>query len=219
MPSRDAGVWCFGDKESELDEYAWYDKNSHKKTHPVGEKKPNGWGLYDMHGNVAEWCADWYDKDYYKTSPGSDPTGPTSGSHRVHRGGHWAPASLCQSANRYSELQYRGSHLGFRRLPCSGGKTGRGGPSRRRCSFDAEQARKHQEAWAKHLRVPAQITNAIGMKLVLIPPGEFLMGLGEPVEAMTAYFSDKYAYSAENTAIHCRFGYPQHRVRITQAFY
>jgi len=93
--------YCFGDDESKLGDYAWYAANSGDKTHPVGEKKPNGWELYDMHGNVWEWCQDWYDAGYYAKSPTDDPTGPTGGSRRVLRGGSWSyPAGGCRSAYR-----------------------------------------------------------------------------------------------------------------------
>ncbi len=79
-----------GDYAGNLYEMAWYENNSGNQTHPVGQKKPNAWGLYDMHGNVWEWCADWYDSDYYRNSPTTDPQGPSTGSSRVHRGGVWA---------------------------------------------------------------------------------------------------------------------------------
>ena len=90
--------YCCGDDDTELSKYAWYDLNSGGKTHPVGEKKPNAWGLYDMHGNVYEWCADWYESGYYAKSPAEDPAGPSGGSHRVYRGGAWLnAASFCRS--------------------------------------------------------------------------------------------------------------------------
>jgi len=91
--------YSFGDSDSELGDYAWYDRISDKRTHPVGQKKPNAWGLYDMHGNVWEWCLDWHGG--YPSGAVTDPTGPSSGSLRVLRGGSWLHSSVsCLSANR-----------------------------------------------------------------------------------------------------------------------
>jgi formylglycine-generating enzyme required for sulfatase activity len=92
-------TYSFGDSESELSDYAWYDGGSEDTTHPVGGKKPNGWGLYDMHGNVFEWCQDWSGK--YPSGSTTDPTGAASGSDRVLRGGSWGNSSVfCLSAIR-----------------------------------------------------------------------------------------------------------------------
>jgi len=107
--------YCFGDDASKLGEYAWYDENSGNKTHPVGEKKPNAWGLYDMHGNVWEWCQDWYDARYYEKSPTDDPTGSTGGSDRVLRGGSWSgTARSCRSAYRIRAPEPGAIVLGLR---------------------------------------------------------------------------------------------------------
>lgn len=74
---------------NDVDAVAWYSKNSGSETHPVGQKRPNGLGLYDMSGNVREWCSDWYGEKYYSQSPRDNPDGPSSGSYRVLRGGSW----------------------------------------------------------------------------------------------------------------------------------
>jgi formylglycine-generating enzyme required for sulfatase activity len=109
--------YSFGNDARQLDEYAWYEGNSGRKTYPVGQKKPNAWGLYDMHGNVWEWVQNWYG-DLYDTGSVTDPQGPPGGSYRVLRGGSWLlDAGLCRSVVHDSDHpDGRRGNLGFRLL-------------------------------------------------------------------------------------------------------
>jgi formylglycine-generating enzyme required for sulfatase activity len=96
-----SGKWCFGDDISQLDNYAWYRDNAGWQTHDVGQKKPNAWGLYDMHGNRSEYCTDEYHASYYKVSPRRNPPGPQDGIAHVERGGSSSDsANQTRSANR-----------------------------------------------------------------------------------------------------------------------
>ncbi|MBM4070701.1 MAG: hypothetical protein FJ271_17365 [Planctomycetes bacterium] len=140
-------VFSFGSDQAQLGEHAWYSENDEGgKTHPVGLKKANAWGLYDMHGNVWEWCADSYQADYYREPAAPDPPGPTTGTGRVYRGGarnnSWTN-NRCATRNRDHTSEDAQVNIGFRIV----------------CAYR-----------------PPQIENSIGMKLARIPAGKFLMG-------------------------------------------
>jgi formylglycine-generating enzyme required for sulfatase activity len=85
--------YYFGDNGEELKSFAWFEGNSQASPHPVGQRKPNVWGLYDMAGNVWEWCNDFYGAKYYRESPGENPRGPNLGEKRVLRGGAWSSSA------------------------------------------------------------------------------------------------------------------------------
>ena len=133
-----------------LDEVAWFGDNSNRETHPVKQKKPNELGLYDMSGNVYEWCNDWFDSNYYQSSPQHNPQGPTSGDGRVLRGGCWDDgARYCRVSDRgFLNPGIRDGGIGMRlSLSCSKDKI-----------FDV---------------------NGVQFKMVYVEGGSFMMGAGD----------------------------------------
>jgi formylglycine-generating enzyme required for sulfatase activity len=97
-------AYFFGASPSKLGDYAWFEKNAGGRPRPVGQKQPNPWGLYDMCGNLWEWCHDFYKVDYYQESPRENPRGPKEGQTKVVRGGAWRfSAESCRPGYRYNE--------------------------------------------------------------------------------------------------------------------
>ncbi len=147
--------FSFGDASDEMGNYGWLTSNSQETTHPIGQKKPNPWGLYDMYGNVWEWCLDWDGRRSSDRSvPVTDPTGPASGSLRVFRGGGWKSSPRnCHPDNRGKLAEvYRGNTLGFRVI------------------------RTLARPVSKPSKAVATVVNSIGMRFVKIPSGKFNIG-------------------------------------------
>ncbi|MBI1311544.1 SUMF1/EgtB/PvdO family nonheme iron enzyme [bacterium] len=228
--------WSFGSAITDIDQYARYKGNTPSgknadKTIMVGTFQPNAFGLYDMHGNVQEWCLDWFADAYDPQASGDDPMGPATGDQRVVRGGSFfvTPYQL-RSAHRVGhDPRHRTSVIGFRvamaidTAKLKTAQTARpestagspGAPPPAVAPFDEAQAKAHQQAWADHLGVPVEYTNSMGMKFRLIPPGEFLMG-STPEEVEAAL---KMTGEDENWQAMIRSEAPRHRVILTRPVY
>ncbi len=189
-------AYSFGEDDSRLGDYAWFDRialwTNNRYAHQVGQKLPNGFGLRDMHGNVWEWCQDWYGKDYYKSSPSVDPLGPSGGNMHILRGGSWdGNAGYCRAAFRICFANAAYSY-GFRvvseyrpdaAVVLDSAATSNKPPPNRGISavaltapFSESDALAARASWATAEAVEPEFTNELGMALVLIPPGQFEMG-------------------------------------------
>ena len=229
--------YWFGDDAKLLDQHGWYDQNAGESARSVGLKRPNPFGLFDTAGNVWEWCWDWRDAKWYAASPENDPHGPDLGRHRVVRGGVWDfTASNCRSAYRTARTpEARHFNVGFRVVrtidepakskasdpptqastPAPAMKRVGPAPPSAIAPFETQQAKSHQAAWASHLDTTVETINSVGMSMILIPPGEFLMGSTD-AQVQTEGGASASPETKKNNRGDAE--QPQHRVTITKPF-
>ncbi|MBC7817344.1 MAG: SUMF1/EgtB/PvdO family nonheme iron enzyme [Planctomycetaceae bacterium] len=226
-------AFSFG--ETLLDSHEWSIRNSDSKPQPVATKRPNPWGLFDVHGNLSEWCQDRFDEKWYQQSPLNDPLNDSSGPPHVYvvRGGHFGYHCILRSAFRTPQT-HNVPHptIGFRVVRELGAPATPASvaPSKTTLTpvgpqpppavapFDAPKARTQQEAWAKHLGTTVETANSAGAKMILIPPGEFLMDssneqLASVVKEVAAAHGQDFAERMKRTE------QPQHRVVLSKPFW
>ena len=195
------GRYCFGDDESKLKDYAWYRDNSGRFAHPVGQKKPNAWGIHDMHGNVWEWCSSIYKEYPYRASDGREDLSDT-GSRRVVRGGGWnlGIARRCRSATRVSNSPTR----------CVDGNGFRVVVSARAPSASATPHSPTKEPERTVSQAPPEATGKSftndkdGSEMIYVPAGTFKMGGKESYEGgmvhdvhVDAFYISKYEITSK----------------------
>ena len=184
------GRWSFGDDASLLKDYAWYGLAEKTGPRDVGQKLANGFGLYDMHGNIQEWCFDWHESEFYRESPGVDPVCTDkerkTATGRVVRGGWWHrnPTSLRSAARSYGPMSYR--QYGFRVVVV-------GDLNAKTPPIDV----------AKQEPLPPTHKNSIGMEFVIVPKGKSWLGGGKDklgdreVEIPADFYLGKYEVTQE----------------------
>lgn len=263
------GLWFFSAPSSKpsdaLEPYGWFLlKSSQRTTHPVGQKKPSPWGLYDVLGNVSEYCSDRPDWKRRAEAVRIDPLGDPQGTTRAARGGDYASSLYFCRMGGYRlspapnnarpqfgfrvicEIDLSKTPLGAARpvgdpaqktnaslsagvMPVATTASPYAGPDGNWrlppdapppaiAPFDAKKAREHQEAWAKYLKVPLEMSNSVGMRFILIPPGEYDMG-ATPKEIAAMIKADVGFKHAEARQKLVQSAGPKHRVRITRPFY
>lgn len=229
-------LYSFGDDGKKISDYGWFKDNvtPNGTLGRVGEKLSNPFGLHDVHGNVWEWCQDFYDPKAYEKSSVNDPTGPASGIERVLRGGYegyrqWNWRSAIRMASPPTSAPAR-HWSGFRlvRMLDDGSPdsdTARAAqsaadlPAVAIAPFDAPQARAHQEAWAKSLGIKVETIHRAGGELRLIPPGEFEMGsTTTEIEKVEQAARDSQGDALQFVEYY-KTEAPRHFVRITRPFY
>ena len=182
-----------GDKGSDLEQAAWFNENSGEHTNPVGQKKPNAWGLYDMHGNVWQWVQDYFNDEYYADSPPVDPKGPANGDDRVVRGGAWNYGPVwCRAARRHWYTPgVRNADVGFRvalDVPAAAAPV----------ALQPPTSPAQPDAGALPKVMSLDLGGGVKMDFALIPAGEFQMGEKgvavpvHPVKITKPFYLGKY---------------------------